>query len=474
MPPWGEALSETERWAVALYTYTLHYSADQLEAGQALWEAQGQSLDNLPPQEALVNLTDAALLAEVLPDAAALPPDEQSALAAFLRAQTVENADFSAAQIGVVTTPEVETTQEFVVSATISITGRVTNGTADSVVPEGLTITFHSFDPEFNETTTETTLNQDGTFVFENVEMQLGWTYGVSATYQGQLFFSEFVPGDPDLTTLDLPITLYEPTTDSSVIRTDGMVTQISAFEDSLEIAQVISFANVSDRLYTTDEAFGEDRFGSVRVSLPPGAQILSVADNEQRYVIAPDGSAVIDTVPVLPGNGHIMHVIYSLPYNGDLTLEQPILYAVEGEVRYLTAPETLNIVSDQVVATGAQTLGNNSYQSYVASTALQAGDTLRLQIRGGRGGAAEVPVFQILSVLLVVIGVVVLVISVALFRRERRRPKSVPSPALMDALVLQIAELDAQHEAGEIADDLYKTRRAALKARLAEIMDQQ
>src|SRR5690606_39003350 len=94
---------------------------------------------------------------------------------------------------------------------------------------------------------------------------------------------------------------------------------------------------------------------------------------------------------------------------------------------------------------------------------------TLRIQLRGGLGGETGVSGINLLSIIMVVVGVGVLILSFILFQRERR-PKA--SPQLMDALILQIAELDAQHDAGEIADDVYQSRRAALKARLAEIMD--
>jgi hypothetical protein len=211
-----------------------------------------------------------------------------------------------------------------------------------------------------------------------------------------------------------------------------------------------------------------------VSLPLPPGAQILSLADNQQRYVITPDASAVIDTAPVVPGEGHVMHVIYSLPYNGDLTLEQPIPYAVEGEVQFLTNPESLTISSDQVIATGSQTVGGSTYRTYDASASMQAGDTLRLQFRGGLA-SPESPIagINLISVIMIVIGIGVLIMSVLLFLRERNRPKAPASQTLMDALILQIAELDAQHEAGELADEVYKSRRAHLKARLAEIIDQ-
>jgi hypothetical protein len=39
--------------------------------------------------------------------------------------------------------------------------------------------------------------------------------------------------------------------------------------------------------------------------------------------------------------------------------------------------------------------------------------------------------------------------------------------------VVRQIAELDAEHEAGHINHDVYQRRRTQLKARLAELIDQ-
>jgi mono/diheme cytochrome c family protein len=476
MPPWRDALSETERWAAAMYTYTLHYTAAQLEEGQALWESRGQPLDRLPAQDELVNLTDAQLLALLLPDAATtLSPEEQTSVAGFLRTQTLRNADFrEAPQVAAVTTPEAAATEAVTESASISVTGRVTNGTAGGVVPGGLTVTLHAFDPQFADTATDTALRDDGTFVFEHVEMRPDWTYVASVKYQDRVFGSELVPGDPELAALDLPVPIYELSSDPANIRISAMVTQISALENTLEVAQVVSFTNISDRLYTTDESFGEDRFGSVRLPLPPGAQILSLADNQQRYAIAPDGSVVIDTAPVLPGDGHVMHLIYSLPYNGDFTLEQPIPYAVEGQVRFLTSPESLTITSDQVIAAGSQTVGGSTYRTYDAAASIPAGSTLRLQFRGGLG-AAESPAAgsNLLSVIMIVIGIAVLLMSVLLYVRERNRPKAPAGQTLMDALVVQIAELDVQHEAGELADDVYKKRRTQLKARLAKIIDQ-
>jgi hypothetical protein len=43
----------------------------------------------------------------------------------------------------------------------------------------------------------------------------------------------------------------------------------------------------------------------------------------------------------------------------------------------------------------------------------------------------------------------------------------------VIDGLVGQIAELDAQHEAGTIDTSAYERRRARLKARLDQLMDE-
>ena len=43
----------------------------------------------------------------------------------------------------------------------------------------------------------------------------------------------------------------------------------------------------------------------------------------------------------------------------------------------------------------------------------------------------------------------------------------------LINGLIRQIAELDDSHQAGKIDETTYKKRRKRLKARLAELLDQ-
>jgi hypothetical protein len=370
----------------------------------------------------------------------------------------------------------------------MTVTGTVTHGTAGGIVPEDLVITLHIFDAEFIDTPIEMPMNPDGTFTFEDVPIAVENNYVATVRYQDRVFGSDFLPGDPSQATIDLPITIFELTSDPADLVISAMVSQVTAIDQNLQIAQVISFANTSDRVFTTDVEFGEDAYGSVSIHLPLGARVLGFADSQQRYQISEDGRTVYDTSPVMPGEGHIMHVIYSMPYEGQVEIEHTLNFATGDNVQMLLAPNTLTITSDQFVDGGMQALRDITYHRYDAAGPFEAGTTLRYTISGasaagGASGTAAtssnvITTDNLLPVLLIIGGVVVVLVGVLLFLRERARAKAPgsagPSQAsVIDGLVGQIAELDAQHEAGTIDTSAYERRRARLKARLDQLMDE-
>src|SRR5690606_29466629 len=118
---------------------------------------------------------------------------------------------------------------------------------------------------------------------------------------------------------------------------------------DQLQVAQIASFSNSSDRVYIVG---GEQR-ESVRVPLPVGAQIINTADDTNRYRVSDNGTALIDTQPVFPGDQHLVHVIYALPYDGSKHFDLLIQHALNGPVRLLVSPDTLQVTSEQLMSLG-------------------------------------------------------------------------------------------------------------------------
>ncbi|NWG16775.1 MAG: c-type cytochrome [Chloroflexi bacterium] len=500
MPPWNEALTDEERWAVALYTYTMSYTPDLIAAGQQLWTTGAGAGGDLPAQSELAQLTDEALLQQAAEAAgasqyiSALDNEQRRAVAAFLRSGALDSVEVigqPAEKIAQAVTPvppatTPETTAEGATSTTGAITGSVTNGTAGGTVPPGLIVTLRELDADFNEVSRNVAINSDGSFRFDDVNIRADYSYVVTTVYQDRIFGSNVVTGDPTAPTLELPVTIYDITGDPSVMYITGLVTQVVAAEGVVQVAQVFSFTNTSDRVFSTDQFFAENQYGSLTVSIPPGAQLRGFADTQQRYMIGDDGLTVTDTAPVLPGEGHILHVLYELPYTGDLQIEQPMNYAIEGPVRLLITPDSVTATSDQLPPLGPQTLRSVTYQGYGATFSRPAGETLRFRLSGqptassAGDSAGIVPVNTLVPVLLVGGGALIIIAGLVIYLRGRApalaasaAPSPTDSQTLIDGLIRQIAELDDAHAAGEIDEATYHKRRKRLKTRLSELMDE-
>jgi mono/diheme cytochrome c family protein len=157
MPPWADELSEEERWAVALYTYTLAYSREQLELGEQVWQANcaechgetgrgdGPKAAELPSpvgdltqQPEVVALSDDDLytivtegVGDMQSFAETLDEESRRAVAAYARTLALANSGVIGREVEPAATPEVQQAA----SAPGTVTGRVVNGTAASTVP---------------------------------------------------------------------------------------------------------------------------------------------------------------------------------------------------------------------------------------------------------------------------------------------------------------------------------------------------
>jgi hypothetical protein len=242
-----------------------------------------------------------------------------------------------------------------------------------------------------------------------------------------------------------------------------------------LEVTQVMSFSNSSDRAFSTSQAASDGRAISIAVPLPVGSVIAGLI-NQGRYVILPDQYTVLDTVPVLPGDDHIVHFVYLIPYDsGGAVIEQPLAYNLTGQVRLLLSPDTLTASSEQLAPLGVETIGQRRFQSYGGTLTLTAGSSLRYTLSGAPApaGAADsgITADNLPLVILAVIGLQVVIFSGIYLLIDRRRRRAAPALAdgrLIDALIRQIADLDADFEAGKIEKSVYERQRALLKDRLA------
>ncbi|MBZ0289515.1 MAG: hypothetical protein K8I30_17975, partial [Anaerolineae bacterium] len=213
----------------------------------------------------------------------------------------------------------------------------------------------------------------------------------------------------------------------------------------------------------------------SVGMRLPPGAAFEDVSNG--RYVMSADGTQILDTAPVVPGESHLMHLAYTLPYSsGRAAVNQTLDYPLEGSVEVLVDGEGVTLASADLPSLGPRTMGDRAYNSYGAELSLPAGTPLTYEISGSpaatvaNSGAAS-SVHPIAYVLIGAGTSAILIAGVLLWRERRAAPRASSARSEINALMQQITDLDAQHEKGEVSEKSYQKRRSTLKAKLAALM---
>jgi mono/diheme cytochrome c family protein len=523
MPPWRDALSLNDRWSVALYAYTLPHTAEQIARGRELYQAacaechgetgRGDGVRARELRDHPGDLSDAAGMAFISDSAIytsinegigdVMPAQGQAyggdwtdddirAVTAFVRTLALANADPGAVQ-QVAATPEV--TDEAIVGAppaAVRVTGRVRNATATGMLPDALPLTLFIIQPGTppRQRTIDGRAAADGAFSFDAVDYDPQSVFIVAARYRDRDFASVVLRGadleaDAADGVLDLSFSIYELTDDPAVIAIAGMVTQLSVVGDSIEVAQVFNIRNTSDRAFTSADTTADGRPIGLVIPLPPGALIASVRGAENRYAIPPDNSALIDTAMVLPGEGHLINVIYLIPYDGDAgaIIEQPINYALDGVARLLVRPVDLAVRGEQFPSIGLEQIGAAQFAAYGGQLTLPARSVLRYELSGRAAEAAAVDRGTgavVSSNLLPLVAAIVLIAALGIgaavyIISARMRPAADPTglDAQIDALAGAIAQLDTDYAAGGIDAESYQVQRAALRARLARLVAQ-
>lgn len=499
MPPWQGTLTDSERWDVTYFLYSLSTTPDQLEQGKQIFadscaECHGEdgSQDDI--------LTDIGRIAKLSPadiatllqggdpnhQFADLGEDDLWAVTMFSRTFAYDPTLNQVAEQGGNDNVAPEPTSDNVNSngndntqvaeapGVTMVKGLVMTGDGKPVPAgtevkiEGVTLDAAGSVTTFAEKTTTT--DENGSYRFEGLSTeQTTGAYLVSATYQGV----EFTNGamiDPNTPVLDLPITVYEVTNDESVISLDAAHVVISQHPDSLLVVEVLVFNNSSDKVYQGAEAVAGGQHGSVSISLPPDAESVTFDEGTLGGRFVESGGKIYDTEQVLPGErSHSIIVQYILPMKGTREISLPMPYGAN-QVTVLGQGEA-TIRSSQLTAAGTAQISGQSYDQYTGQP-IPKGGTLTITVAppglGSTLSGLALPLLVGIAALLVVGGGTFWVI-----RRRVEGEDLTPALAALtseeQALIRQIADLDDAYDAGTVNRLEYEARRAELKARVAE-----
>lgn len=518
MPPFS-SLSDRQRWDVVAYAFSLSTSAQETQAGADLYQSscarchgesgQGDGPDAGSLSKPPTDLTEQSFMARksaadffkainegLAPDmpafASQLTEDERWTLATYLRSLTfvsvtgeqvatqLEATPALTETVGATSVPqvtEVVSPTALTIAGMGEVVGTITSA-GGAQVPEGLRVLLRGFD-DIQETYTQTTaLNADGSYIFRDVEMPAGRVFMTTVEYQQATYGSDIGIVEDGVSTIELPITVYETTTDASALKADRLHLFFE-FVDA-QTVRVIELYIISNPTGKTLVAAKEGE-PTIRFNLPEQATSLEFQDGALggRYVELPGGFG--DTVSIQPGSGSYEALFaYLMPYDRKLDLNLKMSLPVEAVV--ILVPEgDINIKSDLLQDGGVRDVQGTQYRTFSGS-GLQTGAELSLTLTGRpSSNAPSISTGNSTSLIvgLSAFGVALLLAGVWLYRRSRKGEQDQEVPpvsaaqsgesqeTLMDAIIA----LDDLYKSGQLHEDAYLQRRAELKERLQEIL---
>jgi hypothetical protein len=358
------------------------------------------------------------------------------------------------------------------------IRGQVANGTPGAGLSGSLDVTLHGFDSDKEVVTETATTASDGSFVFENLELVTGRIFGLTTIYQGVTYYSQGTHLTAEQSDVNLPVTVYEISSDPSQITIDRLHIVFDFPSPGLmRVVELWVMSNNGDHTFAA-----ADGSGLLAVTLPAGASNLGFDTGTLGTDYAATEGGFIDKEPVRPGSGSSQLIFgFDMPYDRKLTFEQPIAYPVSAVVA-LMPDNGPNVGGNGVQDLGLAQISGTSLHNYSLGP-LAAGSTLTLSIAGQGspvGGSTSALSPTNLAIGLGVLGIALVATGLWWYRPGglKGAGQSRPSPAgaasqeeVAQDLVRAIADLDDAFEAGQIDEALYRKRRQELKDRALQQM---
>ncbi len=488
MPPWGDQLSEDERWDLASYVWSLHLPAGAMDEAVKLYEqdcsschgSSGAGVEAGVPDlnnPHWLSATDAQLVAafttDTHPDVGQLDENEQMLLASAVRRFSL---GFDQTQVSVEGLGDVEVS--------------VSNGSSGEHLanqPVRLII----FEQEQFVETREGETDDQGRAQFTGLPTAPTWAYVAETTYQGLTYHGEVGQFSPDSNMIEISVSVYDPGASKEAISIDRSHWLVDISNPGfVDIGEVYAFLNTADHVYTGEAASGQEAPRVLEIPLPDDAIHISVEGETlgERFIL--DGTTLIDTQPLPPGNTQIF-LRYSLPVEkGRVTLSHPLLYPTK--MLNLLAPDigisidapdwqqgdpiptqsgaflNYSIFDLPAGAMPTATLNGITEDILTSTTSDEPQQVIDRNAAPGVSGTPYLP--WIVSGL----GLIVLGGGVAIgWRKHRQTLAAVPDlrEEQKKALIQQIAALDDAFESGEITGDEYHKQRNTLKLQLIALM---
>ncbi len=361
------------------------------------------------------------------------------------------------------------------------IGGLVVNGSTGEALTAG-TVLLRAFTSDLQQADTMTAeIGPDGRFSFDLTGVSPDWVYLASTEFNDLNFSSNpdrLERRDPEL---DMPITVYETTSDPTAVNIDQVHMLLDFAGERVLVSEIYVLSNRDPAVFIGKSGVSDE--GTLEIRLPSGAENVEFQRSFRSFEsflpateVIPVGEGYADTVPIRPGDGAMnLLVTYDLPYEDGMVLEHPVFYETANAT--VVMPDTgVELQGEGWTSQGTQQMGNAGTVTSYARPGLTAGDTIRFELSGRPaapaaatvGGSGAVGGMNDTAALLFGGAIFLLAVGGAAYTLRSWREEEVEkSPSEINELLVAVAELDDAYEAGRLDEDTYQASRTALIEKL-------
>jgi len=529
MPPFN-SLSDQQRWNVVAYLYTLSSSLERMDSGERLYldncvtchsgngnevdaeskQASGESLTNeslnLTNLERVTDLSGEEifrLISSGVGDSMPAFGDKLSEEDIWILTEYIRSLSFHVPGYKSEITnlqderenqtgeagPEILDTENLAEEGTFgTISGTVTNKSGGDI-PGGLDVMLHGFDGMQQVYTGTVQLDEvpSGTgehvFSFDEVLIVPGRAYLAVVEYEGVTYASDIVLFDEGKNSLELPIEIYESTSDASKLLIERLHLFLEPVDDRrIRVVALYILTNPGNSVIVASS----EAEPALYFDLPEGAENLEFRDGELGGRFVPTNDGFGDLASIRPGVGsHQILLAYELELDRKLELSQRVELPVKAVV-VLVPEDGINVRGETIQDEGVREMDGFNYHTYNGSS-IAAGESLDLVI--SRASSFSLAQLSSGSSTSLVVGAAVFLMAlltagVLLNRRNRQTEDEIEDESGDETQVEMIAQvngseddiidailaLDDLYKAGQLPEEAYHQRREELKDRLRKL----
>jgi hypothetical protein len=351
------------------------------------------------------------------------------------------------------------------------VVGTVVNGTAGGIVPADIVVTLE-VQPGDGATRTHTATAADGSFRFEQLELEDGDIVQAYVTYQDVIYRSDQATASQ--ADVELTVLIYEWTDEPAGVEIAQLHVFIVPGETRPQVLEYYLLSNTSDRTYVGTEDAETGQRVTMAVPLPDGADDLRLEGSGGAERFLERGAGMLDTEPVRPGVATVeTFLIYQLPAPPETSVRRTFDLPVQSVVLLVPQGE-LSLQGVGLEPGGVIDTQTGPALSYTAGP-LAAGEPLVFEIVAGSEPGAPAPVIgapvnrrpQQETAL----GLLALALAVVSVYVIWRRPSTPRPPVAARPLLARAAALDEQYEIGGVSEREYRRERKALIRRIRALV---